>query len=296
MTRPISYVVVTPARNEGQFIELTIRSMLSQTIRPAKWVIVSDGSTDATDEIVGGYAAEHPWIELVRLPAGGSRSFSGKVYAFNAGYARLEGMDYDAIASLDGDISFESDYFSFLLGRLAGDPALGLVGTPFEEGAKPVYDFRFVSIEHVSGACQLFRRSCFEQIGGYRPLARGGVDRIAVITARMKGWQTRTFTGKACTHHRLIGTAEHGVLAARFKVGAKDYALGNFWLWEIFRTGYQMTKRPFLIGGLAVLSGYTWALVRRAERPVEGELLAFQQREQLTRLRKLFLREQSNPL
>src|SRR5271170_5401549 len=161
------YVLVTPARNEAEHIELTIRSVMMQTVRPIKWVIVSDGSTDETDNIVSKYAVENPWIELVRMPERRERNFAGKVHAFNAGYAKVKHLEYDVIGSLDADISFDEDYFSFLLRKLAEDSSLGLVGTPFKDGPSPIYDYRFTNIEHVSGACQLFRRECFEDVGGY---------------------------------------------------------------------------------------------------------------------------------
>lgn len=279
-----TYVLITPARNEAQFIELTLKSVVEQTVRPAKWVIVSDGSTDGTDEIVGRYAAAHSWIELVRMPERGERHFAGKVHAFNAGYARVKDIDYDVIGSMDADISFPEDYFSFLLEKLSADPALGLVGTPFKDSS--MYDYRFVSIEHVSGACQLFRRTCFEDIGGYVPMKLGGVDHVAVITARMKGWKTRTFTERICLHHRKIGSAGRGVLAARFKVGTLDYVLGGHPLWEVFRTLYQMTKRPYFVGGLTLLAGYVVAGLRRTERPISDELMKFRRREQMRRLKK----------
>lgn len=285
MTLP-TYVLITPARNEAHFIELTLQSVVAQTIRPAKWVIVSDGSTDGTDDIVNKYAAEYPWIELLRMPERKERHFAGKVLAFNAGYARVKDLPYEVIVSLDGDISFDGDYFEFLLGKLADDQALGLVGTPFRDSQNETYDYRFVSIEHVSGACQVFRRECFEEIGGYVPVKGGGIDHIAVITARMKGWKTRTFPEKACTHHRDMGTAQRGSVMARFKFGMQDYALGGHPLWEIFRTLYQMTDRPFVLGGLMVGCGYCWAMVRREPRPVSDELVAFRRREQMQRLKK----------
>ena len=139
------YVLITPARNEVQFIERTIRSVVKQTTRPAKWIIVSDGSTDGTDAMVSKYAAEHEWIELVRMPERRERHFAGKVHAFNAGYARVKDVNYQMIGSLDADISFDEDYFPFLLRKLAEDPALGLVGTPFK--GSETYDYRLVSIE-----------------------------------------------------------------------------------------------------------------------------------------------------
>jgi poly-beta-1,6-N-acetyl-D-glucosamine synthase len=291
-----TYVLITPARNEAEFIERTIKSVVAQTVRPVKWIVVSDGSTDGTDDIVSRYAAQYPWIELLRMPERRERHFAGKVHAFDAGRAQIEHLPYEVIGSLDGDTSFDADYFSFLLQRLAEDRKLGLVGTPFKEvSTNQTYDYRFVSIEHVSGACQLFRRECFEEIGGYVPVKGGGIDHIAVITARMKGWKTRTFTEKLCLHHRKIGTAQRGALTASFRTGVRDYALGGHPLWEFFRTFYQMTKRPFVIAGLMLGAGYLWALVRREERPVSRELVAFRRREQMRRLRKFMLGDRISP-
>jgi len=289
-----AYVLITPARNEAEFIEATIKSMVRQTVRPAKWVIVSDGSTDGTDEIVKKYAANHDWIELLRMPERRERHFAGKVYAFNAGYARVKETGYEVIGLVDADISFDEEYFSFLLGKLAGDRKLGLVGTPFQESSRPAYDYRFVSIEHVSGCCQLFRRECFEEIGGYVPVKNGGIDHIAVLTARMKGWKTRTFTEKVVLHHRKIGTAQHNRFKAGFRTGAQDYALGGHPLWEVFRTAYQMTKKPFVVGGLVLGAGYFWSMLLRKERPISREMIAFRRREQMQRLRKFLTGNRSN--
>lgn len=293
MSENLKYVVITPARNEAQFIELTLKSVTNQTVRPQKWVIVSDGSTDGTDEIVKKYMERHAWIELVRMPERSERHFAGKVHAFNEGYARVAGLNYDVIASLDGDISFEADYFAMLLAKLSDDRELGLVGTPFQETSGQKYDYRYVSIEHVSGACQVFRRECFEQIGGYVAVKGGSIDHIAVISARMKGWKTRTFTEKVCLHHRAMGTAGRGVLKSRFKQGMKDYSIGNHPLWELFRTVRQMSMPPIVLGGLGLGTGYLWGLVSRAPRPVSRELIVFHRREQMQRLTRFFGRKRS---
>lgn len=281
-----SYVLVTPARNEAQFIESTIQSVVAQTVRPLKWVIVSDGSTDGTDEIVSRYAVAHEWIELLRMPERKERNFACKVYAFDAGKVRAGGLTYDVIASLDADISFESDYFSFLLEKLAIDPMLGVVGTPYVERSGESFDYTFTSLDHVSGACQVFRRECYEAIGGYLPVKVGTIDCIAVITARMKGWKTRTFTGKVCQHHRKVGTAQCGPIKASFTTGVMDYAMGNHPLWQLFRTAYQMTRKPFVLRGLALETGYLWAFLRHAKRPVTREFVEFHRREQMQRLKE----------
>jgi biofilm PGA synthesis N-glycosyltransferase PgaC len=283
----MNYVLITPARNEEEFIEQTIKSVVSQTVRPIKWVIVSDGSTDGTDDIVKGYAAQHGWIEFVRMPARQDRHFAGKVLAFNEGYSRVKNLGYGIIGSLDGDISFEEGYFEFLLEKFAQNPELGVAGTPFVEDGKH-YDYRFTNIEHVSGACQLFRRKCFEEIGGYVPLKVGGIDLVAGLTARMKGWQTRTFTEKTCTHHKKTQSKNNNKLMVTFKSGYHDYLMGGSTIWQVFRSIYQMAGKPFVIGGGALLAGYLWALVKRAERPVPMELVEFRKKEQMSTLRNFF--------
>ncbi len=290
-----TYVLITPARNEAQFIELTIKSVVAQTVRPIKWIIVSDGSTDGMDDIVCKYAAEHDWIELVRMLERRDRHFAGKVHAFNAGYARMKDLRYEVIGNLDGDVSFEEDYLAFLMGKFAKNPRLGVAGTPYLEG-KSSYDYRYANIEDVPGACQLFRRECFEEIGGYTPVKGGGVDHIAFLTARMKGWTTRTFTEKTCLHHRPSGTAQRSPLMARFRGGALDYALGSHPIWELFRTvHYVIARKPFVVGGLMLMAGYISALIQHAERPASPELVAFRRREQMVRLRVFLTGKRFSP-
>ena len=284
------YVLITPARNEAQFIELTIQAVAGQAARPLKWVIVSDGSTDGTDDIVRRYAAQHDWIELLRLPGRAERHFAGKVMAINAGLERVKGLPYDVIACLDADITFGPDYFAFILEKLTLDPGLGLAGTPYRETTSEVYDFRFASTDHVSGACQVFRRACFEEIGGYVAVRGGAIDSIAATTARMKGWKTRTFTGRTCFHHRVIGTAQAGQLRARFNLGKRDYQVGNHPLWQLFRCAYQLSRRPFVMRGLAVAAGFARASLGREPRPVSAEFVAFRRREQMHRLAEKFSR------
>jgi GT2 family glycosyltransferase len=280
-----NYVLITPARNEEEHIGETIRSVVSQSVLPRKWVVVSDGSTDRTDEIVASNSAKYPWMELIRMSEHRDRHFAAKVQCFNAGYKKVKGMNYQVIGNLDADISFDSDYFNFLLGKFAENPKLGVAGTPFVEDSTH-YDYRFTNIEHVSGACQLFRRECFEQIGGYVPIRGGGIDWIAVTTARMKGWNTRTFTEKTCLHHRKMGTGASGVLAASFKHGQKDYFLGNHPLWQVFRGMYQMGKKPYMINGLCIILGYGWAFLRGMDKPISPELIQFIRHEQMHRLKK----------
>jgi glycosyltransferase involved in cell wall biosynthesis len=287
MLNSLNYVLITPARNEAEFIDLTIRSMVAQTFLPLKWVIVSDGSTDQTDEIVKGYTETQPWIQLLRMPERNERHFAGKVHAFNTGYEQVKDLNFDVVGNIDADVSFEPDHFEFLIGRMAQNPQLGVAGAPFREGSFQ-YDFRYSNIENVWGGCQLFRRACFSAIGGYMPIKGGCIDHVAVLSARMHGWQTRSFTERICTHHRVMGTALQGSLKAKFKQGVKDHFVGNHPRWEIFRTIYQMKHRPFVVGGLALGWGYFRSLLRRQEIPLSAELVAFVRQEQMQRL-KIFL-------
>jgi biofilm PGA synthesis N-glycosyltransferase PgaC len=286
--RLLTYVIVTPARNEEQFIGLTLESMIRQTLPPMRWVIVSDGSTDRTDDIVKHYMQRCAWIDLVRLPDRRERHFAAKVQGFNAGFQRLSTLRFDVVGSLDADISFEPQYFEFLIGQLAKNPRLGVAGTPFVEDGQQ-YDYRITNIEHVSGACQLFRRACFDEIGGYTPIKGGGIDWAAVTTARMKGWETRTFLEMTCRHHRPMGTASaKGRVRALFRHGQKDWALGGHPLWQLFRCAYQTTRRPYALGGAALLAGYASASMTRRQRSVSSELVKFSRSEQIARLKAMF--------
>jgi glycosyltransferase involved in cell wall biosynthesis len=281
-----SYVLITPARNEEEFIEKTLESVAHQTYLPLKWVIVNDGSTDSTASRIEPYLSKYDWIELVNLPVRRERNFAAKVHAFNAGQEKVKNLDYEIIGNLDSDVSLVPDHFEFLLNRFEEDPRLGVAGTVFREESG--YNSETDSLEgqlHVSGQCQLFRRQCFTDVGGYFANKAGGIDWIAVTTARMKGWKTRSFREKSFFHHRHLGTAERSALAAAFSYGEKDYYLGGHPVWEFFRVTYRMVKPPYIVEGLALGLGYGWAALRRAKRPISKELMAFHRREQMRKLR-----------
>jgi glycosyltransferase involved in cell wall biosynthesis len=283
----LRYILITPARNEEAFIEKTIQSVVNQTVLPIRWVIVNDGSTDGTAAIVSHYAARYDWIDGISMSAHLDRSFAAKVHCFNAGYETVRAVEHDVVGNLDADISFEKDYLELLLRRLSEDPGLGVAGTIFEEEGYSSGTDSFEGQNHVAGGCQLFRRQCFEDIGGYIPNRAGGIDWIAVTTARMMGWRTRSFREKSFFHHRSLGTAERGRLRSLFSYGEKDYYLGGHPLWELFRVTYRMSKRPRLLGGLAVGLGYAWAGLRRIDRPVSKDLMRFHRKEQMRKLRTI---------
>jgi glycosyltransferase involved in cell wall biosynthesis len=284
----MKYVLITPAHNEEAFIEKTLASMVAQTVLPERWIIVDDGSTDQTAKIVQKYAEGRPWIELVGRPEREDRNFAGKAHAFNLGLERVRSLNFDVIGNLDADISFDLDYFEFLLSKFAEYPRLGVAGTTMRETNHDPLKDTFYHFKDVFGACQLFRRECFEEVGGYTPIKWGGIDWIAVRTARLKGWETRSFPNKIFFHHRPMGATESNVWKARFDYGRKDYFLGNHPLWQVFRVSYQMLKWPYVLGGLVIAAGYIYSFFARLERPVTAELVRLHQREQLQRLKGLF--------
>jgi len=284
---PLRCILITPARNEADFIEKTIRSMIAQTVLPTRWVIVNDGSTDGTAAIVARYAACYDWIRVVSMPVHRDRSFAAKAHCFNAGYEVAKALDHEVVGNVDADISFEPDYLEFLLDRLSEDPTLGVAGTTFFENAYNSGTDSFEGENHVAGGCQLFRRHCFNSIGGYVPNKAGGIDWIAVTTARMMGWRTRSFREKSFFHHRRLGTAERGTLRSLFSYGEKDFYLGGHPLWELFRVLYRTGRRPYLVGGLALGLGYLSACLRGIERPVSDDLMRFHRLEQMRKLRAI---------
>jgi glycosyltransferase involved in cell wall biosynthesis len=283
-----SYALITPARNEEANIARTIECVLRQTLLPVRWVIVDDGSTDRTAEIARHYTACYPWIELLEMPPHRDRSFAAKAHCFKAGLDRIASLAFDVVGNLDADLSFDDDYFEFLMERFALHPDLGVAGTIFKEEGYSSDTDSFEGHQHVPGGAQMFRRRCFEDVGGYVPNKAGGVDWIAVTTARMKGWRTRSYRERWFFHHRSLGTAERSRIASAFSYGEKDYYLGNAPLWQVFRVMYQLKNRPVVLAAAALGAGYLWASVRRIDRPVSAELIKFHRAEQMTKL-KVFL-------
>ncbi len=281
----MKYVLITSARNEEAFVGLTLASVAAQTQLPERWVITDDGSSDCTAEIVAEFAKKCPWITLIRNPKREGRNFGAKADAVNAALALMKVLEFDVLGNLDADTSFEPDYMEFLMRKFDADPKLGVAGTPFTQAGG--YDSTKDSFEgenFVAGPIQLFRRDCFREIGGYTASPAGGVDWIAVMTARLKGWTARSFSEKRFHHHRSMGTAEKGALAALFSYGQKDYYLGGSPVWQLFRVTYRIVKKPYLFGGLALLFGYIWAALRRVKRPISDELMHFNRREQMKKL------------
>jgi biofilm PGA synthesis N-glycosyltransferase PgaC len=283
------YVLVTAAYNEEANIGTTIDSMLSQHMLPKCWIIISDGSTDRTDEIVSAYLPQNAFMRFIKVARKSGRSFGAKVRALNCGVERLKPLAFTFIGNLDADVSVEPQYFKSLMDRFRQDPALGVAGGFVYEEKHGVFRNRKVNRAYsVAHAAQLVRRECYENIGGYAALAHGGEDWHAQTSARMLGWRAEAFPDLHIYHHRHTGEADN-LLRHRFRQGRMDYSLGSDPLFETLKCLERMADKPIIAGGCARLAGFVWSAMCREERPVSDNFVRFLRSEQrgrlLTRLR-----------
>jgi glycosyltransferase involved in cell wall biosynthesis len=278
------YVIVTAAHNEEAFLELTIQSVLAQPIRPARWVIVSDRSTDRTDAIAAAFARQHEFIRFLRLDHSLSRGTASKVTALHEAIGQLADCDYDFIANLDGDVSFDSNYFSSLLAHFEKDPGLGIAGGVVCEPRNGVFEPRISnSLRSVAHAGQIMRRTCYDQIGGWLALEFGGEDWYAEIRARRLGWRVAAFAEQKLLHYRPTGGASP-LLRHRFREGKMDHSVGSHPIFEIAKCGRRVLEKPFLVGSLARMTGFLWSYATGRPHAIDPEIVRFLRHEQLTRI------------
>jgi biofilm PGA synthesis N-glycosyltransferase PgaC len=285
-----SYVLVTAAYNEERFIENTILSVIAQQWRPIEWNIVSDGSTDGTDEIVQKYAARYDFIRLVRITEDHPRNFAAQVIAINTGIRQLRNKEFQYFGNLDADITLTPDYFSLLLKKFAANPRLGLGGGSIcEKSADGEFRPRKRnSVKSVAHACQFFRRECFNAVGGrYFPMPYGAPDVYAEVAARMKAWEVMSFSDLPVHHHRFTGSADH-YLRNCFRQGKADYSLGTSPMFEVVRVMRRSADKPYVVGSLARLAGFGHCYCVREPRPVSDEFRRYIRKEQTQRLEHLF--------
>lgn len=284
-----TYVLITAAYNEETYIEKTILSVISQTLPPKRWVIVSDGSTDRTDEIVLKYAQTHPFIELLPLREKHTRNFGAQVDAINAGYHQIRHLDFDFVGNLDADVSFAPDYFSRLVEWIERNSDVGLAGGfIYEEIGGKFQSRRTNTSRSVAHAIQFFRRECYDAIGGYIPLRYGGPDWCAEIMARMKGWRVESLPELPVFHHRPTGGGT-GLLRYWYQQGFMDYSLGSHPLFEVVKCMRRMRSKPYVLGACARLASFVLAHFRGGGRLVSKDFISFLRKEQLERLRESFL-------
>jgi glycosyl transferase family 2 len=283
------YVLLTAAHNEEAHIEGTLQSVLMQRVLPMRWVIVSDNSSDHTDEIIREYARKHDFIELVRVTRPPGYSFAAKNLALREGYKRLQDVEYKFIGVVDADILLEPSYFQELLRRMEEDRSLGIAaGFVYEEVDGRFQSRNYNRIDSVAHAGQLVRRDCYEAIGGYAILRFGGEDTHATISARMNGWQARSLPDLKIYHQRHAATAG-GELHGLFRQGQMDYHLGYDALFEFAKCISRMIHQPFFVGGFVRMCGFAWPYIRRDKREVSQDFVEFVRKEQRKRMSSFFV-------
>lgn len=285
MSSAPTLLIVTPCRDEAAYARRTLDSMVAQTLRPTRWVIVDDGSSDETPQILAEYARKHPWIEVVRREDRGGRSVGpGVIDAFYAGYERSQPERYEFVCKLDLDLELPARYFELLIARMRAEPRLGTCS------GKPYFTARGKLVsegcgdEMSVGMTKLYRRECFDEIGGFhREVMWDGID---CHRCRQLGWIACSWDEPELRfeHLRPMGSSHKGILTGRMRHGAGQYFMGTGPLFMAASAAYRMAHRPFVVGGLTMLWGWLDAALRGAKRLEDPALVSFIRRFQVRSL------------
>jgi biofilm PGA synthesis N-glycosyltransferase PgaC len=282
------YVLVTAARDEESRIEKTICSVVAQTLKPEKWIIVNDGSVDRTGEIVNEFSLKHNFIQLINKKSGNIREFGSKVRAIHEGLRSLHGMEYDFIGNIDGDVAFGPHYFECLLEKFIENEKLGIAGGWIYELQNEKYKERLGNAKHsVPGAIQMFRKECFESIGNYLSIKTGGEDCIAEVMARMNGWSTKSFPDLKVFHQRGTSTEKTNILGAHYRAGKEDYFAGYHPLFEMFKCLKRIQEKPLVVGSIFRLFGYTGGLLSKKPITIPQNIMEYLRKEQMNRIKSI---------
>jgi poly-beta-1,6-N-acetyl-D-glucosamine synthase len=276
------YLIITPVRDEERFIESTIKSVCQQTIRPTEWVIVDDGSTDGTGEILDRYAAQNSWITVIHRKNRGFRKAGGGVMeAFYDGYKASQCKNWQFIVKLDADLTFAPDYFEKCFQYFRRDPQLGIGGGEIHHDISGTLKVEVNPRFHVRGATKIYRKACWEAIGGLWPAP--GWDTIDEVKANMLGWKTYAFADLQLLHNRFTGS-EEGLLRDRVKHGVACYVSGYHPAYVLASCMKRLTQKPYMVGSVALLYGFLKAHFLRAPRVEDPSYIAYIRGQQLRRL------------
>ncbi|MGI1662089.1 glycosyltransferase [Palleronia sp. KMU-117] len=270
------YVLISPCRNEAAFMVHTLDSVISQTLRPALWVIVDDGSTDETPTILADYATRHDWIRVVPKRDRGHRAVGpGVIEAFYAGYDTIPKNRFPYLCKLDLDLDLPPRYFEILIERMEADRRIGTCsGKPYvRQNGKLVSERR--GDEMSVGMTKLYRRACFEDIGGFIPEVMW--DAIDCHKARQRGWRAVSWDEPDLRfeHLRPMGSSQTSIYTGRRRHGFGQYFMGSDPLYFIATAVFRSFEPPYVLGGVAMLQGYFGAWLRGERQLDDPELRAF---------------------
>jgi glycosyltransferase involved in cell wall biosynthesis len=285
MSKTPKYVLMTAAKDEADFIGLVIESVAKQTLKPIQYVIVDDGSKDSTEAIIRQWVAKTDFVRLKTKAQTGARNFGSKVVALKAAQEEIQGLDFEFIGCLDADITLPPDYYESIIRRMRENPKLGIASGLCLQKSGGDWIRIMTNRRHVPGAMQFFRRACFEQIGGYERVTVAGVDSLAEIKARMRGWETRSFEDIFAYHHKPIGSATGGKLKTAYRRGMTDYLLGKHPLYVLAKCVRRVAARPYFADSAAHLSGFFSLWLKRKPMDVSPEVCRYVRHEGLQALK-----------
>jgi poly-beta-1,6-N-acetyl-D-glucosamine synthase len=278
------YTVLTPVRNEAQYLPATIECMAAQSVRPAEWILIDDGSSDATGSLVDAAATQHGWIRAVHRKDRGFRQAGGGVIeAFYDGYGSIRQVDWEFLVKLDGDLSFAEGYFEECFKRFAEDPRLGIGGGTICHQVNGLLEVesRVDPAFHVRGATKIYRRECWQQIGGL--IRAPGWDTVDEVKANMLGWSTRTFAELKLTHQRHAGEA-YGAWNNWVKNGRANYVAGYHPLFMLLKCLRRVFVRPYLVAGWGLWVGFLGGYLRKVPQVADAALIQYFRQQQMNRL------------
>lgn len=268
MTSSRTYLVVTPCRDEGEFIAQAIESLAAQSVRPATWVIVDDGSTDSTPEVLAEYERKYDFIKVVRREDRGERKVGpGVIEAFYSGYESVDATEYEFVCKMDADLELPERYFERLMEEMEREPCLGAVSGKMylrDEEGRLTHERR--GDDHAAGPTKFYRRQCFEDIGGFVRMV--GWDGIDGHVCRMKGWIARSMVDEELkvVHLRQMGSSHKGVLHGRIRGGQGKWRIGSS-PWYLLATAvYRLRDKPYVFGAGAMAFGYFKAMFTGIDR------------------------------
>ena len=286
----LKYVIISPVRNEEDFLAKTIHSVVSQKILPAEWIIVNDGSNDKTEEIIRESMDRYSWIKLINLEDRGYYfPGTGVVQVVQRGFEQIQTLDWDLLVKLDCDLEFENDYFESLFLEFEKNPSLGIAsgctykplnGKLIRETAQP---------DHPFGASKVYRRECWNEIGGILPVP--GWDLADMLQAQMMGWETRCFFELKLAHFRPGGSRRRGLLRPKFIQGSYEYRHGYSFFFTLFKAGYNLFSQPMIFGSITKVSGYIYAFIIGKPYIFDPEM-----RKYLRKKHRKFLIQKINPV
>jgi poly-beta-1,6-N-acetyl-D-glucosamine synthase len=281
------YVLLTAAKDEEAFIGEVLQAVIRQTIPPVAWFIVDDGSSDQTAAIIQRAATEHPFIHLQTAGSRGNRNFGSQYKAIMAAYSLAKPMEFDFVGVVDADQAPDrADYYESIFPHFAQNPRIGLASGTIYERPHGSWEPRLDNSEDSVAASVVFRRECFDQIGGYTPLELGGSDWLMQLDARMAGWEIKTRPDLHILHYRPTSSAG-GIWRGKFRAGLMDASFGSHPVFEFFKCWRRITTHPFLLGSIVRFSGYLWWTITSHKPLLQSEKVAFLRKEQLAKLKRV---------